>query len=193
MEETTEISKGQPESREWEDKLRRYMMRYQAGDGSSVEELVHRLSSSLFSYFMAPQLSLSDVEDLVQECWLRIHRSRHTYRATEPLLPWIFAIARHTMLDERRRRRRRSAREVLLADPQDLASHATAETSHVPDVVGLLRRLPAGDRDLLLLLKVTGMTMEEAARATSSSVAATKQRAHRAYARLRAFLAAGEE
>ena len=99
MEEATAISKGQPESREWEDELRRYMVRYQAGDGPSVEELVHRLSSSLFSYFMTPQLSLSDVEDLVQECWLRIHRSRQTYRATEPLLPWIFAIARHTLLE----------------------------------------------------------------------------------------------
>jgi RNA polymerase sigma-70 factor (ECF subfamily) len=192
VDEATAISKGQPESREWEDELRRYMVRYQAGDGTSVEELVHRLSSSLFSYFMTPQLSLSDVEDLVQECWLRIHHSRHTYRATEPLLPWIFAIARHTLLDDRRRRRRRAAREILLAEPQDMASHVTAETSHTPDVVGLLGRLSAGDRDLLLLLKVTGMTMQEAARATSSSVAATKQRAHRAYARLRAFLSAGE-
>lgn len=192
MEEATAISKGQPESREWEDELRRYMVRYQAGDCASVEELVHRLSPSLSRYFMTPQSSLSDVEDLVQECWLRIHRSRHTYRASEPLLPWIFAIARHTVLDDRRRQRRRAAREVLLADPQDLASHVTAESSHAPDVVGLLGRLPAGDRDLLLLLKVTGMTMQEAARATSSSVAATKQRAHRAYARLRAFLAAGE-
>ena len=191
VEEATEISKSQPESREWEDELRRCMVCYQAGNGASVEELVHRLSSRLFSYFITPQLSLSDVEDLVQECWLRIHRSRQTYRATEPLLPWIFAIARHTLLDDRRRRRRRAAREVLLAEPPDLASHVT-DTSHAPDVVGLLDRLPAGDRDLLLLLKVTGMTMEEAARATSSSVAATKQRAHRAYARLRAFLAAGE-
>lgn len=191
VEQATEISKGPPESREWEEELRRYMVRYQAGDGASVEELVHRLSSSLFSYFLTPHLSLSDVEDLVQDCWLRIHRSRHTYRATEPLLPWIFAIARHTLLDDRRRRRRRSAREVLLAEPPDLASHVTAGSSHTPDVVGLLGRLPAADRDLVLLLKVTGMTMKEAARATSSSVEATKQRAHRAYARLRAFLAAG--
>jgi RNA polymerase sigma-70 factor (ECF subfamily) len=141
---------------------------------------------------MTPQLSSSDVEDLVQECWLRIHRSRQTYRPTEPLLPWIFAIARHTLLDDRRRRRRRAAREVLLAETPDMASHVTAGASHAPDIVGLLGRLPAGDRDLVLLLKVTGMTMEEAARATSSSVAATKQRAHRAYARLRAFLAARE-
>jgi RNA polymerase sigma-70 factor (ECF subfamily) len=192
VEEATEISKAQPESREWEDELRRYMVRYQAGDGASVEKLVHRLSVSLFSYFMTPQLSLSDVEDLVQECWLRIHRSRNTYRATEPLLPWIFAIARHTMLDDRRRRRRRAAREVLLGEPPDLAGHITATSSHAPDVVRLLERLPANDRDLLMLLKVTGMTMKEAARATSSSVAATKQRAHRAYARLRAFLAAGD-
>ncbi len=192
MEQATEISKGRLESREEEDELRRCMVRYQAGDAAAVEELVRRLSSRLFGCFMTPQLSVSDTEDLVQECWLRIHRSRHTFRATDPLLPWIFAIARHTLLDDRRRRRRRAAREVLLSKPPDLASHVTAAASRAPDVVGLLGRLPAADRDLLVLLKVTGMTMEEAARATSSSVAATKQRAHRAYARLRAFLAGGE-
>jgi RNA polymerase sigma-70 factor (ECF subfamily) len=56
----------------------------------------------------------------------------------------------------------------------------------------LLEKLPPTQRDILLLLNVEGMTMAEVAQATSSSVAATKQRAHRAYARLRAFLVKGE-
>jgi RNA polymerase sigma-70 factor (ECF subfamily) len=188
----TGLSKGQLETREKEAELRHCMVRYQAGDVAAVEELVQRLSPRLTGYFARPQANPSDVEDLLQECWLRIHRSRHTYRATDPLLPWIFAIARHTMLDDRRRRSRRAAREVLLREPPEPPSQITAANSRVPDMERLLEQLPPSQRDVLLLLNVAGMTMAEAARATSSSVAATKQKAHRAYARLRAFLAEGE-
>ena len=187
----TNLLSGRREARGGEAELRECMVRYQAGDVAAVEELVQRLSPRLISYFARPEAHPSDVEDLVQECWLRIHRSRHTYRPADPLLPWIFAIARHTMLDDRRRRSRRATREVLLREPPEPPIQITAASSRAPEIDRLLEQLPPSQRDVLLLLNVTGMTMAEAARATSSSVAATKQRAHRAYARLRAFLAEG--
>ena len=192
MEEVTELSKSEMRPRVPEDELRDRMVRYQAGDAVGVEELVRRLSPSLFGYFMSPQVSRSDAEDLLQECWMRIHRSRHTYRATEPLLPWVFAIARHTRLDGHRRRHRRAAHEVLVPEPPEQTSHVTTETSQGPDVLQLLDQLPPSQREVVLLLKVSGMSLEEAARATSSSVGAIKQKAHRAYARLRDLLATGE-
>lgn len=192
MEYVADLLKSQRETREKEAELRRCMVRYQAGDVAAVEELVQRLSPRLISYFTRPQANPGDVEDLLQECWLRIHRSRHTYRAADPLLPWIFAIARHTVLDDRRRRSRRAAREVLLREPPEPASQIPAANSRISDMERLLEQLPPSQRDVLLLVNVAGMTMAEAARVTSSSVAATKQRAHRAYARLRAFLAEGK-
>ena len=53
------------------------------------------------------------------------------------------------------------------------------------DVMGLLGQLPESQREVILMLKVSGMSLEEIARATSSSVGAIKQKAHRAYARCR--------
>ena len=188
MGQVADLSTGHGDTRENEVELRLYMVRYQAGDVGAVEVLVQSLSPRLMSYFTRSQASSCDVEYLLQECWLRIHRSRHTYRAADPLLPWIYAIARHTMLDDRRRRGRRAAREVLLREPPEQPLQNTVANSSGSDMDRLLERLPPNQRDLLLLLNVTGMTMAEAARATSSSVAATKKRAHRAYARLRAFL-----
>jgi RNA polymerase sigma factor (sigma-70 family) len=52
----------------------------------------------------------------------------------------------------------------------------------------LLDQLPKSQRDVVLMLKVSGMSLEEVARATSVSVGAVKQRAHRAYGKLRAIL-----
>jgi len=49
----------------------------------------------------------------------------------------------------------------------------------------LLRTLPAAQRETIWLLKVSGLSLEEVARATGSSVGAVKQRAHRAYEKLR--------
>jgi RNA polymerase sigma-70 factor (ECF subfamily) len=51
-----------------------------------------------------------------------------------------------------------------------------------------LTNLPESQREVILMLKVSGMSLEEVARATSSTVGAIKQRAHRAYATLRRIL-----
>jgi len=171
---------------EWERELLALMVRYQAADQSAVTELVGRLSPRLLRYFVASGVPVHDAQDLLQECWMRIHRSRHTYRATEPVLPWVFAIARHTRLDGHRRTRRRQAREELTADPPDTRTELPDSSSNDVDaLLRLLKILPDSQRDVVLMLKVSGMSLEDVARATSSTVGAVKQRAHRAYAALR--------
>jgi len=112
----------QPEERTGEGELPGLMARYQLGEAAAIEELVRRLSPPLLRFFAFSQGSMAEAEDLLQDCWLRIHRSRQTYRASEPVLPWIFAIARHTRLDAHRRRQpshvaggsgRRSSRNLV--------------------------------------------------------------------------------
>jgi RNA polymerase sigma-70 factor (ECF subfamily) len=165
------------------------MARYQAGEPEAVEELVRRLSPRLLRFFGSFQADRADAEDLLQDCWIRIHRSRHTYRPHEPVLPWIFAIARHTRLDAYRRRRRRESREVLVANPPEAYSLAAqAPGADEARVLRLVESLPESQREVLLMLKVSGMSLEDVARATSSTVGAIKQKAHRAYERLRLTL-----
>jgi RNA polymerase sigma-70 factor, ECF subfamily len=171
-----------------EDALRVLMAAYQSGDACAVEELVRRLSPSLAAFFRG-SLASGDADDLLQECWLRIHRVRHTYRPSEPLLPWIFAIARHTRVDGYRRMRRRIARELAVPElPEPPASFAPFPAAEHQGVFDLLNTLPEGQREVLLMLKSSGMSLEEVARATSSTVGAVKQKAHRAYAKLRQLM-----
>ena len=170
-----------------EGQLRDLMVRYQQGDAAAVQALVTNLSPSLLRFCSGSGMSRSDAEDLLQDCWLRIHRARHTYLPSEPLLPWVFAVARHARLDAFRRRRRLGSREVLVAGVPEPASVAPASGSGVMELVN---RLPNGQREVLVMLKVIGMSLEEVARATSSSAGAIKQKAHRAYAALRRMLAA---
>jgi RNA polymerase sigma-70 factor (ECF subfamily) len=170
------------------------MARYQAGEPDGVEELIRRLSPRLLRFFGAFQADRTDAQDLVQDCWMRIHRSRHTYRSPEPVLPWIFAIARHTRLDAYRRRRRRESREVLVANPPErYVPPAQAPPADEDRFLRLLESLPESQREVLLMLKVSRMSLEDVARATSSTVGAIKQKAHRAYARLRLTLGEKEQ
>jgi RNA polymerase sigma-70 factor, ECF subfamily len=179
------MSEGTAEERE----LRTLMTQYQRADAAALDELVRRISPQLLRYFGASTFGRSDPEDLLQDCWLRIHRSRHTYRASEPLLPWIYAIARRTRLDAYRKRRRLESREVLVEKLPELVQHQVPAAGSVQEAVAeLIAGLPESQREVIVMLKVTGMSLEEVARATSSSVGAVKQKAHRAYATLRRAL-----
>lgn len=65
------------------------------------------------------------------------------------------------------------------------ARPARHEGAAQEDFDELIASLPEAQREVLVMLKVSGMTLEEVARATSSSVGAVKQKAHRAYVTLR--------
>jgi RNA polymerase sigma-70 factor (ECF subfamily) len=66
------------------------------------------------------------------------------------------------------------------------------ETSNLPPFEVLMAALPESQREVLAMLKVNGLSIEEVARATSSTVGSIKQEAHRAYERLRKLLATAE-
>ena len=169
--------------------LKDLMIRYQRADADAFEELVGRVSPSLLRYFGGSNFGRHDAEDLLQECWIRIHRSRHTYRSSEPVMPWIYAIARHTRLDAYRKRRRLESREVLVASvPESGYSTQPEALPEERDFASLVARLPDAQREVLVMLKVAGLSLEEVAEATSSTVGAVKQKAHRAYVTLRRAL-----
>ena len=164
----------------------RLMVSYQAGDPAAATTLIHHISPSLYRYFLADTASRAHADDLLQETWLRIHRVRHTYRSGEPVHPWFYAIARHVRIDYYRKARRTTAREEQLTE----AAPGASEQPSMEDLEALLAPLPASQREVIELLKVGGLSLEEVARATSSTVGSVKQRVHRAYKRIREHLSA---
>jgi len=165
------------------------MALYQEGDFTAATALVRRLSPQLHRFFVIQFASRREADDLLQETWLRIHQVRHTYRAGEPVLPWLYAIARHIRVDHYRKARRTAAREESLERMPEAAAPPVAP-GRIPDLATLLAPLPASQREVIEMLKIAGMSLEEVARATSSSVGSVKQKAHRAYERLRERLSA---
>jgi RNA polymerase sigma-70 factor (ECF subfamily) len=168
--------------------LEALMAGYQNGDGKAATALIERLSPPLHRFFLAQTISSRHADDLLQETWLRLHQVRHTYRPGEPVLPWLYAIARHIRVDHFRRTLRREAREQTVEELPAVAD-AGPPTGGVADVEAALKKLPESQREVIVMLKVSGMSLEEVARATRSSVGSVKQKAHRAYEKLRSLLA----
>ena len=170
-------------------RLDELMAGYQRGDARAVTELVEQLSPKLLRFLAGPLQTRAHAEDMLQECWLRIHKARHTYRPSTPVLPWVFAIARYTRVDVYRRRRRIDEREQALEDTGSLqAASETQSYGSEQDLWRLVAQLPPSQQEVLKMLKVLGMSLEEVARATGTSVGAVKQKAHRAYEKLRVLL-----
>lgn len=173
---------GKPDSGE----LEAWMLAYQEADSNAARMLVQRLSPMLLRFFLGPLQTRGQAEDMVQECWLRVHKARHTYRTGAPVLPWIFAIARHTRVDTYRKRQRIESNERGVDDLSAGSFGKTDPDSDLGlDIWRLVADLPASQQEVVVMLKVTGMSLEEVARATGTTVGAVKQKAHRAYSKLR--------
>jgi RNA polymerase sigma-70 factor (ECF subfamily) len=168
------------------------LVRYQQADVQATTALIQRLSPDLLRFFLAQEATRTEAEDLLQNTWMQIHRARHTYRAGAPVWPWVFAIARHVRVDGYRKRRRIQQYETAMENLPERPSPQDVGPVEVPRFESLIADLPESQREVLTMLKVNGLSLEEVALATSSTVGAVKQKASRAYAKLRTVLSSSD-
>jgi RNA polymerase sigma-70 factor, ECF subfamily len=173
--------------------LETLMQKYQQADRMAAASLFQVLVPLLTRFFLSMPDARQAADDLAQETLLRVHRARHSYRHGEPVLPWVYAIARHVRVDQYRKRRRTSQHEEAV-EPEKLQAQAAPlqdSPQDMPDFDTLMSYLPESQREVVRMLKVLGMTVEEVARVTSSTAGSVKQKSHRAYEKLRSILTRG--
>jgi len=175
------------------------MQRYCDGDASAFRELYALVAPRLLGYLlkMARERALAD--DLLQQTFLKVHRARAAYvRGADPL-PWIYSIAHRTFIDETRKHKRAVVRvgdaeelpEVaagLTGESDDRRDEARGDPELVSAALDALADLPAQQREAVVLTKLDGKTVAEAAEIAGTTVGAMKVRAHRGYAALRKTL-----
>src|SRR5688572_1683186 len=98
-----------------EGRLMSLMIAYQNGDLSAFEQLYAALVDDLRRYFARTHRNRAVVNDLVQDAFLEMHRSRRTYTPPLPVRPWVFGIARNVAARGRRAAHLRARNELELA------------------------------------------------------------------------------
>lgn len=176
-----------------EEQLRDAMVGYQRGEIAAFERLYAQLAPRLQAYLTSLTRDGALSQDLLQEAFLHIHRSRHTYRPESPIQPWAFAIARHVHLMHCRAAGRRARREAAAAIAQDDRTQGASAEDAVIERDRLRRALddlPKGRRDAVLLHHVDGHSFKEIAAKLGIGAGAAKVRASRGMATLRRLLSA---
>lgn len=117
-----------------------------------------------------------DVEDVVQETLLAIHLKRHTWRSTEPVRPWIFAIANHKLIDAFRRHGR-----LPLADSPALEAVEAVEPEVLQgwEIDRALQVLTPGQRSVVTAVSIEGSSIQETARDLGMNETAVRVALHR--------------
>lgn len=180
------------------------MQRYCDGDARAFRELYALVAPRLLGYLlkMARERALAD--DLLQQTFLKVHRARAVYvRGADPL-PWIYSIAHRTFIDETRKHQRAVVRVGDADDLPEVPAGITGESEDQRDdrrgdpelltaALDALAELPAQQREAVVLTKLDGKTVAEAAEIAGTTVGAMKVRAHRGYEALRKLLGKPDE
>jgi RNA polymerase sigma-70 factor (ECF subfamily) len=175
------------------------MQRYCDGEAGAFRELYALVAPRLLGYLlkMARERALAD--DLLQQTFLKVHRARGSYvRGADPL-PWIYAIAHRTFIDEARKSKRAVVRVGGDDDLPEVAAGLTGESDDRRDdgrgdpelvsaTLDALAALPTQQREAVVLTKLDGKSVAEAAEIAGTTVGAMKVRAHRGYEALRRTL-----
>jgi RNA polymerase sigma-70 factor, ECF subfamily len=172
-----------------DDHLRMLMVRYQEGEAEAFEALYAALAPSLRRYLVALARDAQRGDDLLQDTFLQLHRSRRTYNAARPVRPWAFAVARHVWLMDQRTRRRKSPPHVDLETAPELPVPPEAEgMADEEELRRMLAQLPADRTEALLLHHVWGFTFEEIGKMLGIRAGAARVRASRAMTALRGLV-----
>jgi RNA polymerase sigma-70 factor, ECF subfamily len=170
----------------------------QAGDARAYDRLLRSVAPFLRSLARRYGSSAANVEDVVQDVLLTVHRVRHTWDPGRPFSPWLAAIAARRSIDLLRRQSRiaRHEQQDELALETFAAPAANTETGALhaaTEIEPLLAALPPRQLQALEALKLQGLSLSEAAARSGQSVAALKVNMHRAVKTLRRLVGTAKD
>jgi RNA polymerase sigma-70 factor, ECF subfamily len=175
------------------------MLRAKAGDQSAFDYLVQKYRRPMVSFMYRMARNAAAAEDLAQEVFLRVYRSRTSYEASAKFTTWLYRIATNLAVNHARDTRHERPEVQVSLDEPDEESGTTLE---LPDgtlnaeqvmvrrerMLAIRRKveaLPEQQRLAVVMHKYQQMDYKEIAEVLKKSESATKSLLFRAYETLR--------
>lgn len=164
-----------------EEKWAGWMRRAQEGDESCYRKLLEEVGNVIEKILASRLGPVEFLEDIVQDSLLAIHQARHTWNPAKPFRPWMFAIVRYKSIDALRKRRTREIREDAFSRDAGAAGERVAYGGDaILEGRQLFQDLKPQYREALILTRIVGLSIGEAAQRCGISQVAMKVRVHRA-------------
>ncbi len=167
----------------------------QKDDLKALEEVIRREQKNVFTAFSYLSKKRENVADLTQEALLKVAKNIHTLKNPKNFKSWLNQIISNLFYDELRKKQRRP--DVISIDEED----ENAIKTQLPDkkckphekclsgeleaiIKNAIRELPEPFRIAIILRELQGLSYEEIANITNSSVGTVKSRIARARGKL---------
>jgi RNA polymerase sigma-70 factor (ECF subfamily) len=176
------------------------MLRVKEGDGASFGVLLEKHRSSVVHFLFRMVQNYAVAEELSQEVFLRVYRSRSTYEPTARFTTWLFRIATHLALNALRDGKNERLQARLDDDTGDMPARQVSDRrpsveqslvyeARLEEIRRAIAALPEKQRAAVLMHKYEEMEYSQIAKVLSCSESAVKSLLFRAYETLRARLA----
>jgi len=176
------------------------MPRVKDGDGASFGILLEKHRSPVIHFLYRMVQNQAIAEELAQEVFLRVYRSRESYEATAKFTTWLFRIATHLALNSLRDGKNQRQEERLDDDSADTPVRQVSDKrpsveqdmvyqARLDEVRRAVAMLPEKQRAAVLMHKYREMEYSQIAKVLNCSESAVKSLLFRAYETLRARLA----
>ena len=167
--------------------------RWKAGDERAASELVERHAAALarFAVSCGARGELGEIDDLVQDTFVRAFASLDGFRGDSSFRTWLFTIERRLLMDRRRSLRRRP--EAMDIQEQDAVTEWNALDELVADeaqsqVRRAIQRLTPTQREVFMLRVTEGLSYKEIAEAVDTTEGAARVHYHNAMRAIKEFL-----
>jgi len=177
------------------------MLRYAGGDAHAFDLLYARHKSGLYRYLLRQCRNRTIADDLFQDVWDRVIRSRKRYRATAKFATFLYRIAHNCVVDQFRRQARRhdnqtepveEAADILTAPAAQRPDRQFADAQFRIAFQRALDDLPDEQRTVFLLYEESGLALDEIGEITGVGVETAKSRLRYAVGKLRKALGSME-
>ena len=169
------------------------MLRVKRGDRAAFAGLVEKYKQPVMNFVYRSLRDETEAEDLAQNVFLQVYKSRSRYKQTAKFSTWLFTIARNLCLNELRRRSRHPAESIEethaenedqpLRQFEDKSQMAPPERLLHGELAGKIEEaladLPENQRSAILLCRQEDLSYEEIAGVLDCSLSAAKSLIHR--------------
>ena len=165
------------------------MLRYKDGDTGAFEALYRRHNDALYRYLLRLCRNQHTAEDLYQETWSKIVRSRSRYRPTAKFTTFLYRVAHNCFIDNIRRNKRHNVKSAVdpdaTADPADEQAVLVDKGKARQQLETALLLLPDEQRDVFLLHEEAGLNLDAIAFVTGVPRETVKSRLRYAVKKLK--------
>lgn len=164
------------------------MKLYKGGDETSFKLLYERHSSKIYGFIKSRVHNQEKTNEIYQEVFMKIHRSKSLYNESLPLLPWIFTVTRSVLIDELRKEKK-----FIRVDIESLDSIITPVKPQVSidEASSVLTQLPEIQKRALELRYINEKTFEQIAVSLSVKPSNARQIISRGLRRLKELSSKG--